>query len=79
VTWTRTTTLGAAPIGSETDVHLRAPSGAELGVAPGHFFPFDHQPGGLLFAPETEGLVDPVALAAGAAIVLDRVRAPAGD
>lgn len=55
VTWTRTTTLRRAPVGGETAVALTDAAGASLGVAQGHFFPYDHLDGGTLWVPITAG------------------------
>lgn len=55
VTWRRTMELDQAPVGGARRVDLLDRAGDELATVTGHFFPYDHLPGGMLLVPELAG------------------------
>jgi hypothetical protein len=55
-------TLRIPAQGGLTRVSLRDTNGAELGATAGHFFPYDHLPGGTLYMP-VDGFLDTASLA----------------
>ncbi len=62
IEWRRFATLALPPDGGSARVSLRDRSGAELGSASGHYFPYDHMPGGTLYVP-VGGMLDTAAVA----------------
>jgi hypothetical protein len=51
IDWRRETTLAAPPAGGDIRVSLQGDDGSELGTADGHFFPYDHLDGGVVYVP----------------------------
>ena len=63
ITWqSGLVTLRVPAQGGLTSVSLRDTNGTELGTAGGHFFPYDHLPGGTLYMP-VDGFLDTASLA----------------
>jgi len=62
VTWKRTTTLERAAVGNERAVEMLDGAGFSMGSVQGHFFGYDHLPGGMLLVPIDVSFAGPAAV-----------------
>ena len=51
IEWERYATLDVPATGGELEVSLLGETGGEIGVATGHFYPYSHLPGGVVYMP----------------------------